>query len=89
MKHFVTYTALRFALFLLCWAVLSGLGTLVSDDNGQIIIWSLVGAAVLSSVLSLKLLEGPRERFAQAVDQRAQRAVQKFEEMKTAEDVDD
>lgn len=88
MKYFLIYTAARFGLFLACWSVLVGLGSLVSDDDSSIIIWSLVGAGVLSSVLSISLLNGPRERFAQSVEERAQRAKAKFEEMKTAEDVD-
>ncbi|MCX6398249.1 MAG: DUF4229 domain-containing protein [Propionibacteriales bacterium] len=88
MKYFLIYTAARFALFLACWSVLIGIGALVSDDNGTIMVWSLVGAAVVSSLLSLKVLNGPRERFAQSVEERAARAKAKFEEMKTAEDVD-
>lgn len=88
MKYFLIYTAARFALFLACWSVLIGFGALVSDDENQILVWSLVGAAVVSSLLSLKLLNGPRERFAQSVQERAERAKNKFEEMKTAEDVD-
>lgn len=88
MKYFLIYTAARFALFLACWSVLLGIGVVVSDDSGTIMIWSLVGAAVLSSLLSLRLLNGPRERFAQSVQDRAARAKEKFEEMKTAEDVD-
>lgn len=83
------YTGARFALFLACWSVLLGFGVLLSDNNGQVMIWSLVGGAVLSSVLSLKLLNGPRDRFAQSVEERAQRAKTRFEEMKTAEDVDE
>lgn len=89
MKYFLIYTGARIALFLACWSVLIGFGALLSDDNSQVMIWSLVGGAVLSSILSLSLLNGPRERFAQSVQERAERAKAKFEEMKTAEDTDE
>ena len=89
MKYFVIYTGARIALFLACWAVLLGFGVLLSDNDRQVMIWSLVGGAVLSSVLSLKLLNGPRDRFAQSVEERARRATNRFDEIKTSEDVDD
>lgn len=88
MKYFLIYTAARIGLFLACWALLIGIGSLISDDNRNVMIWSLVGGGVLSSVLSLKLLNGPRERFAQSVQERAERAKLRFDEMKTAEDTD-
>lgn len=57
--------------------------------NGDAVwIWSLVIAAVLSSALSLKFLARHRERFAQSVQARAERATERFEERKTREDVD-
>lgn len=88
MKHFLIYTALRLGLFALCWAVLAGLGTLVIDNTTKVGIWALVLAAVLSSLLSLRFLAGPREKFAQSVQARAERATAAFEEMKTREDAD-
>ena len=88
MKYFVIYTVARLALFFACWAAIAGLGVLVSDNNTQVGIWSFVLGAVLSSVLSLRLLSGPRERFAQSVQARAERATARFEEMKTSEDAD-
>ena len=88
MKHFLVYTALRLGLFVLCWAVLAGIGTLVFDSTTKVGIWAFVLAAVLSSLLSLRLLSGPREKFAQSVQARAERATAAFEEMKTREDAD-
>lgn len=88
MKHFLIYTALRLALFLVCWGAVAGVATLVFGKSTDVGIWSLVLGAVLSSVLSLKLLEGPRERFAQSVQGRASRATARLEEMKSAEDTD-
>jgi hypothetical protein len=49
---------------------------------------TLVVAAVVSSLLSLRLLAGPRERFAESVEARAARAKGRFEEMRSREDVD-
>ena len=88
MKHFVVYTVLRLSLFVLCWAVLAGIGTLIFDNTTKVGIWTFVLGAVLSSVLSLRLLAGPRERFAQSVQARAERASAAFEEMRTREDAD-
>jgi hypothetical protein len=87
-KHFVTYTALRIALFVACWAVVAGIAALIFGSSYTVGIWSLVIAAVLSSVLSLKLLEGPRERFAQSVEARASRASARFDELKNSEDAE-
>lgn len=88
MKHFFIYTALRIALFLACWGVLAAIGVMIFDDDKAVGMWSFIGGAVISSILSLKLLEGPRERFAQSVQNRAQRATDRFEELKTSEDED-
>jgi hypothetical protein len=87
-KHFLVYTGLRLALFVLCWAVFAGVGTLIFDNSTKVGIWALVLAAVLSSFLSLKLLAGPREKFSQSVQARAERAAAAFEERKAREDVD-
>jgi len=87
-KHFVTYTVLRLTLFIACWAVIAGIATLAFDDSTEVGIWSFIAGAIVSSALSLKLLAGPRERFAQSVQARADRASARFEKIKTAEDAD-
>lgn len=87
-KYFVTYTALRLALFIACWALLAGIGAAVFGSTTQVGIWSFVLGAVLSSILSLRFLAGPRERFAQSVEARAARAAARMAEMKSREDVD-
>jgi hypothetical protein len=87
-KHFVVYTVLRIGLLLACFAVVSTVAMAIFDDDGVVWLVSLVGAAIISSLLSLKLLAGPRERFAQSVQERAERASAKFEEMKSREDAD-
>jgi hypothetical protein len=87
-KHFVIYTVLRIALFLATFAVVSTIAVAIFDDEGVVWLVSLLGAAVISSILSLKLLAAPRERFAQSVQARADRASAKFEEIKSREDTD-
>jgi hypothetical protein len=87
-KHFLVYTLLRFALFVATYAVLSLLAALVFGSEAEVFFVTLLLAAVLSSLLSLRLLSGPRERFAQSVEARAGRARVKLEEMRSREDVD-
>ena len=88
MKPFLIYTGLRLALFVATFAVVSTVVVNIVDDNTEAWIWSIVGAAVVSSLLSLKLLAGPRERFAQSVQSRAEKASAAFERARSKEDVD-
>ena len=88
MKHFVVYTLLRLGLFVATYAVLAGLAVALFGNEPSVLFVTLVVAAVLSSLLSLKLLAGPRERFAASVEARASRARGKFEEMRSREDAD-
>jgi mannitol-specific phosphotransferase system IIBC component len=87
-KHFVIYTVLRLGLFLATYAVLSVLAVLAFGNTGTVLFVTVIVAAVVSSVLSMRLLAGPRERFAESVEARAARAKGKFEEMRSREDVD-
>ena len=87
MKPFVIYTVLRLALFVAVYSVLAGIWLLVVGRGG-VLAWPLLGAVVLSSALSLKLLAGPREAFAAHVQARAERASARFEERRAREDVD-
>ena len=88
MKYFVVYTVLRIGLFLATAAVLTSLAMLVLGSSQEVYWGSLFAAAVLSSLLSLKLLAGPRERLARSVEDRATRARAKLEEIRSREDVD-
>jgi hypothetical protein len=87
-KHFVIYTLLRLALFVATFAVLSTLTVLIFGGSAEIWFVTLILAAVVSSVLSLRLLAGPRERFAESVEARATRAKDRFEEIRSREDAD-
>ena len=63
-----------------------GVYALVADTINLLVV--VLVAAVISSVLSWKLLVGPRNRFAASVEARASRASARFEEMKAREDTD-
>ncbi|HET7735638.1 MAG TPA: DUF4229 domain-containing protein [Nocardioidaceae bacterium] len=86
MKEFAVYTALRLGLLASTFLGVFGVWAIFSDEVP--VIWVLLIAAVLSSVLSIKFLAGPRDRLALKVEQRAQRASAKFEEMRSKEDQD-
>ena len=84
-KAFVIYTVLRLSLFVACYVVLAGIWVLVFGKAG-ILLLPFLAAIIVSSLLSLKLLAPQRERFAAVVQARAERATQKFEEIKSRED---
>ena len=86
MKEFWTYTLLRIALFVGTTAVVWGVYALVADTINLLVV--VLVAAVISSVLSWKLLAGPRNRFAASVEARAARASARFEEVKAREDTE-
>jgi len=84
-KAFAIYTVLRLAMFLACYAVLGALWVLAVGKDGMLLL-PFLGAVIVSSLLSLKLLAPQRERFAAVVQARAERASRKFEEIKARED---
>lgn len=85
MKPFLVYTGLRIGLFVLVWVVLIGIASAFGADRSAAI-WLLIAALVISSVLSLRLLERQREALAQHVQARAERATARFEQLKAKED---
>jgi hypothetical protein len=52
------------------------------------LVWPFLAAIVVSSVLSLKYLAPQRQRFADVVQARAEKATSRFEEMRAKEDED-
>lgn len=86
MKEFWTYTLLRIVLFVGTTALVWGVYALVADTINLLVV--VLVAAVISSVLSWKLLAGPRNRFAASVEARAARASARFEEVKAREDTE-
>ncbi|MEO5651842.1 MAG: DUF4229 domain-containing protein [Marmoricola sp.] len=85
MKPFVIYTLLRLGLFVATYAVLGALWVLFRGTEGVLLAPFLL-AVVVSSVLSVKLLRGHRDRFAAVVQARAERATARFEQVKSRED---
>jgi ABC-type bacteriocin/lantibiotic exporter with double-glycine peptidase domain len=71
-KEFVVYTALRLVLFVAAFAVVGGIWLAVADSIP--LMWVLLIALVISGVASYFVLNSPRERFAQRVDERARKA---------------
>jgi membrane protein implicated in regulation of membrane protease activity len=86
-KEFIVYTAARIGVFAVIYATVLGVAALVTDGPLPVL-WPLVVAAVLSSVVSIYLLRGMRERFTEQVAARAGRMSERFEAMKAKEDVD-
>jgi len=86
-KEFVVYTAMRLLLFAGTFAVVFGIWAAVSDDEVNALV-VLVIAFLISGVASYYLLHPQREALAMRVDERAQRASAKLEEMRSAEDDD-
>lgn len=86
MKEFLVYTVLRLLLFGATLGVVLGIWLLVVGDADVVI--AIIIAFIVSGIGSYVLLNGPRERFAQRVDERARRAASRFEEMRAKEDDD-
>jgi hypothetical protein len=85
-KEFWVYTASRLGLFVVSYAAIAGVYLLVSDDTQVPLIWPFLLAAIISSIASVYLLRGQRERFAAVVQRRADAASTRFEEMRSKED---
>jgi CHASE1-domain containing sensor protein len=85
-KEFIVYTALRLGLFVASLVVVVGVWMLVADTVP--IVWPLVISLVVSGLASYFLLNRQREALARHVERRAERMQERFEEMKSKEDVD-
>ena len=89
MKEFAIYTAARLGLFLVSYVVIVGVYLLVSGDRQIPLFWPFLLAIVVSAIASVYLLRAQRERFAQAVQRRAERASARFEQIRSKEDEPD
>ena len=85
-KEFAVYTLLRLVLLAGSFAIVAGIWLAVADEVP--LMWALVIAFVVSGVASYFILNRPRERFAQRVDERARRASAAFEARKAREDAE-
>jgi len=88
MKAFWTYTLARLAVFGVCFAIVWGLSRIWLESTTVTSIWILLIALVLSSVISIFLLAGLRDKLAQNVHDRATRMSERIEESRRAEDID-
>ena len=86
MKEFVIYTALRIGLFVASLAIVVGVWMLLADTVP--ILWPIVISFVVSGLASYFLLNRQRAAFARRVEHRAERMQERFEEMRSKEDVD-
>lgn len=89
MKEFVIYTLSRLGLFVASYAVVTGIYLLVTGADSVPLFWPLLVAIVISSVGSVYLLKGQRNRFAIVVDRRATAATRRFEQARAKEDEPD
>ena len=85
-KEFAVYTLLRLVLLAGSFAMVAGIWLAVADEVP--LLWVLVIAFVVSGVASCFILNRPREKFAQRVDERARRASAAFEARKAREDAE-
>jgi RsiW-degrading membrane proteinase PrsW (M82 family) len=83
-KQFWTYTLLRIAVFFATAAIVYGIWSIFSDTVP--VLWVVVIGFVVSGFASYFVLAPQREAFARRVDERAQRATAKIEEMRSKED---
>ncbi|HET8961805.1 DUF4229 domain-containing protein [Nocardioides sp.] len=86
MKEFVVYTLMRIGLFVASLILVFGVWMLLADQVP--VLWAIVIAFVISGVASYFLLNRQREAFARRVERRAERMQERFEQMKSKEDVD-
>lgn len=88
-KAFLVYTALRLVLFVCSLVLILGVWQLALGDDSVTsgeLFWAVIGAFLLSGVASYFVLSRQRNALAQRVEERAGRAVSKFDEMRSKED---
>ena len=88
MKAFWTYTLARLAVFAVCFAIVWSISQIWLESTTVANIWVLLISLVLSSVISVFLLAGLRDKLAQNVHDRATRMTARIEESRRAEDID-
>jgi len=88
MKAFWTYTLARLAVFGVCFVIVWGLSQIWLESTTVANIWVLLISLVISSVISVFLLAGLRDKLALNVHERATRMTERIEESRRAEDID-
>ncbi len=88
MKAFWTYTLARLGVFAVCFVIVWSISQIWLESTTVANIWVLLISLVLSSVISVFLLAGLRDKLAQNVHERATRMTERIEESRRAEDID-
>jgi uncharacterized membrane protein YfcA len=83
-KEFVVYTLLRALLFAATLGIVIGAWLLVAGHANILV--AVVIAFVVSGVGSYFVLQSPRNKFAQRVEARAEKATAAFDALKAKED---
>lgn len=86
MKEFLVYTGLRLLLFVAALAIVLSAWVLLAGEANWLV--AVVIAFLISGIGSYFLLDRQREAFARRVQERAERASTRFEEMRAREDQD-
>jgi uncharacterized membrane protein YdjX (TVP38/TMEM64 family) len=87
-KAFLLYTLARVLMFAAAWAVVWLVASVWLEWTTVTALWTALLAMILSSVVSLWLLRGLRQRLAAHVQRRAERIQARYESAKRKEDVD-
>ena len=82
------YTLARLLLFAAAWALVWAVASIWLDWSRVTALWTALLAMAASSVLSLWLLRGLRQRVAVHVQGRAERMQERYEAAKRKEDTD-
>ena len=88
-KDFALYTLARFGIFAVLLVVTMVVFWLANGREGVWIVWPVLVAALVSTVVSAYALRGLRENVAVGVRARAERMSGRFEELRAAEDAED
>ena len=88
MKPFVLYTLARVLLFAAAWALVWAVASVWLEWSSVTALWTALLAMAVSSVASLWLLRGLRQRLAVHVQGRAERMHARYDAAKRKEDVD-
>jgi hypothetical protein len=88
-KEFVVYTLSRLGLFVLSYLLVVGVYLLATGGDPVPLFWPFLLAIVVSSIASVYLLKGQRQRFAAVIERRAAAAAERLERSRTKEDEPD
>jgi hypothetical protein len=88
-KEFVVYTLSRLGLFVLSYLLVVGVYLLATGGDPVPLFWPFLLAIVVSSIASVYLLKGQRQRFAAVIERRAAAASERLERSRTKEDEPD